>query len=195
VLALRARQQRNFLAILMLSQGVPMLTAGDETGRTQGGNNNAYCQDNPTGWFDWRLVEDHADLVRFVARLIRFRKAHPSLRRRTFFDEDDPKSPGIQWHGPVHGKPDWSDASRALAFHLVGQNGGEDLFVALNAGEKALPFELPTAGRGRAWHRFLDTSLEPPDEIREPGEEAPLAGRVYLVGPRSAVVLVSRRPS
>ncbi len=194
VLALRARQQRNFLTILMLSQGVPMLTSGDETGRTQGGNNNAYCQDNPIGWFDWRLVEHNADIVRFVARLIRFRKAHSSLRRRTFFDEDDPKSPGIRWHGPVHGAPDWSDASRSLAFHLFGQDGDRDLFVALNASEKGLPFELPAAGRGSVWHRFLDTSLEPPDDIREPGDEAPMASRVYLVGPRSAVVLVARRP-
>ncbi len=193
VLALRARQQRNFLAILMLSQGVPMLTAGDELGRTQGGNNNAYCQDNPTGWIDWRLMDQSAALVRYVTRLVRFRKAHSNLRRRTFFDEDDPESPGIEWHGPVHGRPDWSDASRSLAFHLLGQGRDDDLYVALNAGEKALPFELPSSGRGRAWHRFLDTSLEPPDEISDLGDETVLADGVYLVGPRSVVVLVGRQ--
>ena len=195
VLALRARQQRNLLAILMLSQGVPMLTAGDEMARTQGGNNNAYCQDNPIGWIDWKLTEQNADLVRFVARLIRFRKAHPNLRRRTFFDEDDPKAQGILWHGPVHGRPDWSDSSRSLAYHLLGRDRDDELYVALNAGEKALPFELPPAGKDRAWYRFLDTSLDPPDEICEPGDELPLAGSVYLVGPRSVVVLVGRRPA
>ena len=83
----------------------------------------------------------------------------------------------------------------ALAYHLLGLNRDDELYVALNAGEKALPFELPSAGNGRAWHRFLDTSLDPPDEICEPGDELPLAGGVYLVGPRSVVVVVGRRPT
>src|SRR4029450_12368692 len=88
VVALRRRQQRNFLALLFLSQGGPMLLAGDELGRTQRGNNNAYCQDNEISWLDWSLLSQNADLFRFTQRLIRFRKAHPSLRRRSFFEDE-----------------------------------------------------------------------------------------------------------
>ena len=90
---LRERQIKNFLATLLLSQGVPMLLAGDECRRTQRGNNNAYCQDNPTSWFDWRNVEHHADLVRFVSGLIAMRRANPTLRRREFL-RGEPNRPG-----------------------------------------------------------------------------------------------------
>jgi glycogen operon protein len=107
VRALRARQARNFVALLLLAQGVPMLLGGDELLRTQRGNNNAYCQDNDTSWFDWNLLRENADFFRFVARLIRFRRAHALLRRRTFF-EDDPNGPSAAFHGPGGREPDLS---------------------------------------------------------------------------------------
>ena len=189
--ALRSRQQRNFLALLLLSQGVPMILGGDELGRTQRGNNNAYCQDNDTSWFDWSLLETNRELFRFTARLIRFRKAHASLRRRTFF-EDEPKPP-LAWHGAKLGKPDWDGPSRSLGMHLTGADGDEPIYVFVNAHWEACPFELPKLPSGKTWRRFLDTSREPGEDALEPGAEAPLsAGRSYTAGPRSTVVLVAR---
>jgi glycogen operon protein len=191
VLALRARQQRNFLALLLVSQGVPMLLAGDEFSRTQRGNNNAYCQDNEISWLDWTLVERNGDLVEFTRRLIRFRMEHPSLRRRTFF-EDDAK-PAVVWHGTKLGKPDWSAESRSLGMQLLPAGGDDAIYVAVNAHWEARSFELPRAGAGRSWRRFLDTSRPPGEDALEPGQEAPLDGaRTYTVGPRSLAVLVGR---
>jgi isoamylase len=189
--ALRARQARNFLTLLLLSQGVPMILAGDEIGRTQHGNNNAYCQDNETSWLDWSLLETNADLFRFTARLIRFRRAHPSLRRRTFF-EDEPE-PAVAWHGTRLGEPDWSDESRTLGMHLLGSNGDEPIYLFANAHWEPCPFELPRPGAGRRWRRFVDTTLGPPEDALEPGAEKALpSGRTYAAGPRSVVVLVAR---
>jgi glycogen operon protein len=191
VRALRARQQRNFLALLLLSQGVPMLLGGDEIGRSQGGNNNAYCQDNETSWFDWSLLERNAVLFRFAARLIRFRRAHPSLRRRTFF-EDEAKPP-LAWHGARLGRPDWDGPSRVLGMHLTGGDGDEPIYLFANAHWERCAFELPRTPPGMAWRRFVDTSLPPGSDAQEPGDEAPLpAGRTYAAGPRSVVVLVAR---
>jgi glycogen operon protein len=189
--ALRRRQQRNFLTLLFLSQGVPMLLGGDEFGRTQRGNNNAYCQDNETSWVDWRLLEANADLFRFAARLVRFRSAHPSLRRRTFF-EDEAKPP-VAWHGAKLGKPDWDDESRGLGMYLLAANGDEPIYLFANAHWEPRTFELPRLPAGQAWRRFVDTSLEPDENALEPGSEAPVASpRSYVAGPRSVVVLVGR---
>jgi glycogen operon protein len=189
--ALRRRQQRNFLTLLFLSQGVPMLLGGDEFGRTQRGNNNAYCQDNETSWVDWRLLEANADLFRFAARLVRFRSAHPSLRRRTFF-EDEAKPP-VAWHGVKLGEPDWDDESRCLGMHLLAARGDEPIYLFANAHWEARSFELPRLAAGRTWRRFVDTSLEPGEDALEPGTEAPLASpRSHVAGPRSVVVLVGR---
>jgi glycogen operon protein len=189
--ALRRRQQRNFLTLLLLSQGVPMLLGGDEFGRTQRGNNNAYCQDNEISWVDWRLLETNADLFRFTCRLARFRKAHPSLRRRTFF-EDEAKPP-VAWHGARLGRPDWEPESRCLGMHLLPANGDEPIYLFANAHWEARPFDLPRLTAGRTWRRFVDTSLGPGEDALEPGNEAPLASpRSCVAGPRSVVVLVGR---
>ena len=192
VSARRERQTRNFLTLLFCSQGVPMILAGDEIGRTQRGNNNAYCQDNETSWLDWSMLGTNADLFRFTARLVRFRKAHPSLRRRTFFD-DDPE-PAVRWHGPGNGEPAWGDGSRALGMHLLASDVDEAIFLMANADAEEQRFTLPSLAVERSWHRFVDTSLAPGEDALEPGQEAPLArsSRVYTVGPRSVVVLVSR---
>ncbi len=188
--ALRQRQQRNFLALLLVSQGVPMLLGGDELGRTQRGNNNAYCQDNETSWLDWSLVETNAGLVRFVARLVRFRREHPSLRRRTFFEDE--AEPPLVWHGARLGKPDWDGPSRALGMHLTGADGDDPIYLFVNAHWLATDFELPRPRGVRSWRRFVDTSLPPGEDALDPGSEVPLAGRTATAGPRSVVILVAR---
>ncbi|MFI4943532.1 MAG: glycogen debranching enzyme GlgX, partial [Burkholderiales bacterium] len=189
--ALRLRQQRNFLSLLLLSQGVPMLLAGDELGRTQRGNNNAYCQDNEISWFDWSLAERDSGLYRFTQRLIRFRKAHRSLRRRSFFEDE--ARPGVGWHGTKLGKPDWSKDARTLAMHILATGADEAIYLAANAHWEGAAFELPRLPPGLSWRRFADTSLTPGEDALEPGAEAPLVSqRSYPVGPRSVVVLVGR---
>jgi glycogen operon protein len=191
VKALRRRQVRNHATLLLLSQGVPMILAGDEMGRTQSGNNNAYCQDNPLGWIDWRLEEQNSDLLRFFRRLVLFRKAHPSLRRRFFFEDEIGPSP-VAWHGVKRGQPDWGFESRTLAMHLHGR-GDDDVYLAANAHWEPHAFDLPVLGEGRSWRRFVDTSFEPPEDVTEPGAEPPIgAPGAYRVAPRSVVVLVGR---
>jgi glycogen operon protein len=189
--ALRVRQIRNFLTLLFLSQGVPMLLGGDEIGRTQRGNNNAWCQDNDLSWVDWSLLERNADLLRFVSRLIRFRKAHRSLRRRIFF-EDEAQAP-VAWHGARLGHPDWDGESRALGMHLEGVHGDEPIYLFANAHWEPCRFELPALRTPRCWRRFVDTSREPGEDVTETGNEPPLpAPAAYVAGPRSVVVLVGR---
>jgi isoamylase len=190
VVRLRRRQQRNFLTVLCLSQGVPMLLAGDEFGRTQRGNNNAYCQDNETSWVDWSMLERNADLFRFTQRLIRFRKAHPSLRRRTFLE--DGENALVAWHGTKLGTPDWGGESRTLAMHLLAADGDEPIYLIANAHWEASTFELPKPPPGASWRRFVDTSLPPGDDALEPGAEVTVAGGRYDAFPRSVVVLVAR---
>jgi glycogen operon protein len=141
ILALRRRQMRNFLILLFASGGVPMVLAGDEFGRTQRGNNNAYCQDNEIGWVDWRLAETNKDLLEFVRSLIDFRK-----RRRLFSQIDWEPSPGaeqteILFHGTRLHQPDWSFDSRSLAMEARWRN--ERVFLIANAYWEPLEFELP----------------------------------------------------
>lgn len=190
VKALRARQMRNFLTLLFVSQGVPMLLGGDELGRTQQGNNNAWCQDNELSWVDWSMLETNRELLRFTSRLVRFRKAHRSLRRRTFF-EDEARSP-VAWHGVKLGKPDWEEESRELGMHLA-SSGDDDVYVFANAHWEPRRFELPRLKAPRRWRLFVDTSREPGADAAEPGSEAALpSSRAYVAGPRSVVVLVGR---
>src|SRR5262245_41016521 len=141
VRALRARQQRNFLTLLLLSQGTPMLLAGDELGRTQGGNNNAYCHDNAISWLDWGGLETRSDLFRFVKTMIAFRRAHPVLRQRDFLTGEPCgrlSRPDVMWHGVHLNQPDWGPNSRSLAMHLAGEHAPApdcDIYLAANAWE------------------------------------------------------------
>jgi glycogen operon protein len=187
--ALRSRQIKNFLTVNMLSLGVPMIQMGDEARRTQSGNNNAYCQDNETSWFDWSLVSRHADLRRFVRMLIErrlMRDVDHELRRTTL--NQVLASSRHSWHGVKVGQPDWSPGSHTVALEAwLPEKLG--LYVILNAYWEALDFELPPPGRGRVWRRWIDTSLAPPDEIVD-GLSAPaVSGSTYRAGPRSVVVL------
>jgi isoamylase len=198
ILALRRRQAKNLMTTLMLTQGVPMLQGGDEFLRTQQGNNNAWCQDNEISWVDWSLAEHNADFLRFVRLLIALRRRHPALRRRTFFHGSDEGSmaPDIIWHGVEAQHPDFSAASRTVAYSLDGQQTGRepdrDFYVAINAWQDHLDFHIPRSPSGRSWHRAIDTVLPSPKDIVGL-DEGPLvpAGGSYPVAGRSVLVLVS----
>ncbi|HVY95141.1 MAG TPA: glycogen debranching protein GlgX [Bryobacteraceae bacterium] len=188
--ALRSRQARNLATLLMLSHGVPMLLAGDEAGRTQRGNNNAWCQDNEISWFDWDLCEQNAGLLRFFRLLIQLRRDHPLLRRGTFASGS--QSPVVEWHGVRLHAPDWSSESRSLAMHLHGRpdNRQDHIFLIANAHWDAHAFELPVVA-GWTWRRSIDTSRDTPLEIMDPGKAEVLRNpATYLAGPRSVVVLL-----
>ena len=203
--ALRMRQIRNALAILLTSQGVPMLLMGDEAGRTQRGNNNTYCHDNELSWLDWDRVEEHADLVRFVSQLVAFRHRHPVLRNRWHLHGRDTVGsgyPDISWHGRSAWQPDWSSESRWLAFMLCGAHGhagaapDDYVYVAMNTHWEAHGFELPALPAALAWHVFVNTGVPSPDDVHDVGEEPRLADPSHvLLGPRSVVVLVGRPPA
>jgi glycogen operon protein len=191
---LRDRQVKNFAAVLMLSQGVPMFVAGDEVRRTQRGNNNGYCQDNELNWFDWTLPEKHSGLLRFWQRMIDFRKRHPNVHRARFFsgEVNERNLADVTWHGCKLYSPGWNDATaRTLAFTLGGFAGEADIHVMLNMYWEPLSFELPAVG-DRIWHRAVDTALASPQDITEPGREVRVNGKEYVLSGRSVVVLVSK---
>jgi isoamylase len=197
IVALRKRQAKNFMSLLFLSQGIPMLLAGDEVLRTQGGNNNAWCQDNETSWLDWSLIDRNADMLRFVRELIALRKRHPSLQRRRFLS-GKPRSGSsladISWQGPDGGPPGWYDSdSRALAFTLAGtERGEENLQVLINVSDEPQTFVL-RAPRGHAWCLALDTARGAPQDILRKDEQEIWSQESYPVGARSLVVLEGRR--
>jgi len=190
--SLRNRQVKNFLALTLVAAGTPMLLMGDEVRRTQRGNNNAYCQDNDVSWFDWRLLERHADIHRFVKVLTAFRQ------RRDLVAEEIPLTLNellhrarIEWHGVALHHPDWSSRSHSLAFSLQSVRQRFVLHGMLNAYWEPLTFELPAprADSPGSWRRSLDTALPSPDDINT-FELAPVVSTpTYLVQPRSVVLL------
>jgi isoamylase len=200
--ALRSRQMKNAVAMLMVSQGIPMILMGDEMARSQQGNNNAYCHDNALSWMDWTLLKSNADLWRFFKHCIAFRKAHVSLRNRTHLRNQDYVGsgyPDISWHGVRAWQPDWSGASRILAFMLCGKhaNNGKTpddyIYVTMNMHWESHPFDLPVLPQGLQWHVFANTMALPPEDIWEPGNEPLLEDqRQFPVGPRSVVILVGK---
>lgn len=199
IAALRLRQAKNLLATLMLSQGVPMLLAGDEFLRNQRGNNNAWCQDNEISWVDWSLTETNADFFRFARGMIQLRKRHPALRRREFLRGFGSRGaligPDIAWHGVEPNRPDFSSASRHIAFTLDGRQTGRELdadfFVAINGGDVPLTFTLPDAPHRGSWRRIVDTSRESPDDFLEESASTPRADATYRVEARSLAVFLA----
>jgi glycogen operon protein len=199
VLRLREQQVRNLLTTLLISQGVPMLLAGDEFLRTQRGNNNAWCQDNDTGWVHWDLDRRRTEFLRFARMAIALRKRHPALRRGTFFHGPGPDralEPDILWHGTEPHQPDFSAGSRTLAFaldgSLTGRDPDRDFYVACNAWRTDLPFRIPRSPSGKPWRRVIDTSVPSPHDIVEPdaGIIVPV-DTYYPVAAHSMIVLVS----
>jgi glycogen operon protein len=187
---LRNRQVKNFLAVTLISLGVPMILMGDEARRTQLGNNNAYCQDNEISWFDWTLVEKHADVHRFVAMLNArriLRDVGPEQRRLTLSQLIQQASK--MWHGVKVGQPDWSEHSHSFAFEAELREEALGVYLILNAYWEPLTFELPPARAGGAWRRWIDTSLRSPQDIVPPQSAPALSGEAYRAGPRSVVLL------
>ncbi|MPZ22345.1 MAG: glycogen debranching protein GlgX [Dehalococcoidia bacterium] len=204
VAALRERQKRNFLATLLLSQGVPMLLGGDEMGRSQGGNNNAYCQDNEVSWFDWGSAD--SDLIEFTRRLIDIRRQHPVFRRRRWLEgrpHHDSDLRDIGWFKPNGSSmvdKDWQDAlARSIGVCLNGkaipspdmrgQPVVDDSFYLLfNAHHEPVRFVLPGEDWGGAWKKLIDTSVALPLDRREEGLRA---SSTTAAAARSVVVLQS----
>ena len=158
--ALRNRQVKNFLTVTLLSLGVPMIVMGDEVRRSQLGNNNAYCQDNETSWFDWTLLEKHADLHRFVKLLIarRLLRDLDAGHQRTTLNELL-HSATRAWHGVKLLQPDWSSWSHSLAFSADLPNEPISFHLIMNAYWEPLDFELPPEGMDGPWRRWIDTLL------------------------------------
>ena len=191
--ALRRRQIKNFATILLLSQGIPMILAGDEVRRTQKGNNNPYCQNNEISWFDWDLVEKNSDILRFFKLMIAFRKRYGNLCRRGFFNGEvnERGLVDISWHGCKLFSPGWHDPnSRVLAYTLGGFEGEADIHVMFNMYWEALDFEVPRI-EGRSWYKVVDTAEPSPMDIVEPCQEVVVSGNNYLVKDRSVVILIS----
>ena len=196
--ALRARQARNLMATLLIAQGVPMILGGDEVLRTQGGNNNAWCQDNATSWFDWTLTATNADFLRFTRQMIALRKRHHILRRRTFLNTTSHPTPDIVWHGLTPCEPDFAATSHCLAFALDGRRGDRpglvdrDLYIACNADSSPHAFQIPAAPSGRPWRRTVDTALPSPDDALGLDEGPTVAvSAAYRVAAYSLLILVS----
>jgi glycogen operon protein len=193
ILALRRRQAKNFMAILLLSLGVPMLLAGDEVLRSQKGNNNCYCQDNELSWFDWNLVGENADMLRFTREMIRLRKRHPALQRAQFLTGRTlavSGLPDIRWHGLDLDMPLWDDPqARLLACTISRVEPDEaDLHLILNMDEMAFHLPLPEIP-GRAWSVAVDTGARSPADILPPDQQIPVPGTPLRVTPRTVMVL------
>jgi len=199
--AMRIRQIKNFLATLMLSQGVPMLLGGDEFRRTQEGNNNAYCQDNGISWLNWDLLEPHEEIFRFARELIGMRKQHGVLRRAHFFsgaDHDRDGIPDISWFTCSGMKPDWDKAGSSLACLISGRkeetgapHDDSDFYLIFNAAATPLAFSLPRPPSGKSWWCMIDTAQPAPKDILRAGKEIKV-GKKYTAQSRSLVMLISR---
>jgi isoamylase len=195
---LRAKQKRNLMATLMLSQGVPMILAGDEIGRSQDGNNNAYCQDNETSWLHWNLHAEDREFLHFVQRMVALRREHPSFRRRYFFQGREIKGTGIKdlvWlrpDGQEMTDEEWQQAARTLGLFLAGVLTEEDergrplrddnFVLLLNAHSEQVPFTLSSFGNGNeTWEVMLDTDDTGRRSRHASGEDYPLAARSLVL--------------
>jgi glycogen operon protein len=194
--ALRLKQVKNFMAVLMLSQGVPMILAGDEILRSQQGNNNCYCQDNELSWFDWNLLEKNQEMFCFTKGIIQLRKRHPSLMQRQYLSgamNEVSKLPDIAWHGLQLDNPQWEDtSSRILACTLSRLSPEEeDLHIIFNMSEDELSMELPKL-KDRSWHLAVDTARCISQDIIEPEQQQVIKENSIQVCSHSIVVCESR---
>jgi len=180
VMTLRRRQIKNFWTILLLSNGTPMIRMGDEFLQTQGGNSNAYNQDNMTSWLDWSRQSANADIFRFARLLISFRNAHPAICRSRFWRGD------VSWYG-TSGGPDFGSDSHTLAYAIHGASQNDtDIYVMVNLYSEKLDFAFQDPG---TWKRVVDTSLDSPLDIAEPGSE-PILPPLTTLAARSVVVAI-----
>lgn len=194
--SLRQRQTVNALAMLLTCRGTPMLLMGDELGRSQHGNNNAYCIDSPVSWLDWSLLETNAKLHHITTSLIHFRHKHPALRHNSFADHASSILPSCSFHGTKPWSPDWSSESRQLAWMMSSDielavseddsHGVDIVYVATNMAHYASWFEIPDAPQGYLWHLYLNTG-DPSEQVYQDGVLLTQSG--ILVGERSVVIL------
>jgi len=196
VLALRQRQLRNFLTLLLLAAGTPMLAMGDEVCRSQQGNNNVYCQDGPISWMDWTLVDRHADLRRYVQQLIAFRQRRDVVvDREDLILEDLLLRNQVSWHGIEPGRPDWGQDSRSFAVTITSSAHRFRWHLMANAWWEPLSFCLPPpAVAERPWRRWIDTALPSPDDIVNWGEGCSVVGAQCQLAPRSIQVVIDQLP-
>jgi isoamylase len=187
---LRNRLVKNFLTVTMMSLGVPMFLMGDEVRRTQGGNNNAYCQDNEISWFDWGLIEKHADVHRFVSllnarRLLRDAEHERKRVSLTALIQNAEKV----WHGTKLGQPDWGDSSHSVALEAEVSMEKLRIYWILNAYSQPLNFELPKLEKAVLWRRWIDTALDSPNDIVPWQTAEAVSGDVYRAEARSVIIL------
>jgi isoamylase len=187
--SLRKRQIKNFLLTLLISRGVPMLLGGDEFRRTQSGNNNAYCQDNETNWYDWTCLKQNEDIFHFTRSMIAFRCAHPILSKEKFYTDAE-----IQWFGPRQEPPNWSDPNCKALACLITENGPDQLYLMFNAATEETAFGLPPLPVGYRWRLAIDTSRSTPQNFSEAGQEDLLeSSTTYHLESRSSAILLSRK--
>ncbi|MBM3302874.1 MAG: glycogen debranching enzyme, partial [Deltaproteobacteria bacterium] len=192
---LRNKQVKNFFVLTLLAAGTPMLLMGDEVRRTQQGNNNAYCQDNEISWFDWGLVEKHADVHRFVKRLIAMRlQRDVSLKDPPLTLNQLLRQVRIEWHGVKLNMPDWGPDSHCIALTAWSLENRFIIHLMINAYWGNLEFEIPRVSElaGNDWRRLIDTSREAPDDIRPWDEAGVVREAVYPVQERSLVMLLTQ---
>jgi glycogen operon protein len=204
VVSLRRRLAKNHLCMLLLAMGTPMLLGGDEFLRTQQGNNNAYCQDNPIAWFDWDRAAREDAMTRFVAKLIGLTRRCDVVQQRRCAQGSNGYDEGarvVRWYGTDLAAPHWDDPqARTLCFALDGGMSSPSLgryvvFAIFHAGANLQPVRIPAAASGTRWHRVVDTSLPDGQDIVAPADEVRLdPADEYLVNPRSTVVLLARAP-
>jgi glycogen operon protein len=186
--AVRKRQIKNFLLTLFISRGTPMLLGGDEFRRTQGGNNNAYCQDNETSWYDWNFLEQYKDIFRFTRGMIVFRQAHPVLSKEQFYTDSQ-----IHWFGSQGALPEWGDPKEKQVGCLINEDGQRALCLMFNADIGTVDFALPSLQPGMRWYLAVDTSHNAPQDLFIKGEEQLLEdSQTYHMAPRSSAILLAR---
>ncbi|HTK41384.1 MAG TPA: glycogen debranching protein GlgX, partial [Gemmatimonadales bacterium] len=201
VVELRKQLIKTHACCLLFSSGTPMILGGDEFGRSQHGNNNAYCQDNDVSWLDWTRARQHADLLEFFRKAIAFTRRFPILQRRQFRlgkDRDDDGVPDLAWFGTDPGRPRWSDpGARTLCYQLDSTEDGaklavERLFFILNGQPEAQWVNLPPLDHSLGWYRAIDTSLPSGMDFADEGKEIRIdPADHYIANPRSSVVLLA----
>jgi len=187
--AIRKRQIKNFILTLLISRGVPMLLGGDEIRRTQGGNNNAYCQDNETSWYDWNGLKQHKEIYNFTRGLIAFRLAHPVLSQELYYTDAD-----IQWFAPQGGSPNWTNPKEKCLGSLIHEDENRALFLIFNANNNVVDFKLPAVPPGAQWYLAVDTFNEDRQDFFTMAKESLLENiQSYRLNPRSSAILCSHK--
>jgi glycogen operon protein len=186
--ALRNRLIKNFILTLFISRGVPMLLGGDEFRRTQTGNNNAYCQDNDTSWFNWRNLEQHKEIFLFTRDMIVFRQAHPVLSEERFYTDAE-----IAWFSPQGRLPNWADPERKELACLIHENEKDRLYLMFNSGNTTSTFTLPGLPSNYRWRFAIDTFRSLPLDLTTAKQEALTTPSLsYHLGARSSAIVAAR---